>query len=512
MVQPARLFGRPGGVPDSERDKSCAFVELPGYSFMTPDSAVNFTLATHPFRPAAGESAEESRIRIDTSFRTLEDGFLRSFVIEETKAGSRKLGEATEEINRMGLSGLKDCAAILDIDLSCKLAESERASSRSPSPEDLLGEIHPSRLPESHGRQSVRMPMHQNSNNPLDSCPFLMNLRNKPGLKVSDHQLLAERVAETDMNKENKGYSSNVPFPSSIQDIVDQNSVVTTLTSSYGFKNMEESTRPTSVQDQYEGKSAGMVRFKSSENDQEDIQGFMRTAPSHCSALQNAWSRTRVDGQLDVIPEEAKAVEETPVGKDLKILTGDTAEKTSVSTDQHSSVDADKGSENTEELPPQKRIRKVRFAIENDESDDSSNSSAGTEQLFPHMSEASISERDHRPRSNRKKPTVMSRVPGSPLTRTGNFCYLKDGTLKLTAPKMRNSKWVPKKDIRNSNDGDGAHVRTETLLSCPDIELDFSSVQASRYDIPDMSAVASSIKDGSFRPQSFVQIDSSELI
>jgi hypothetical protein len=66
--------------------------------------------------------------------------------------------------------------------------------------------------------------------------------------------------------------------------------------------------------------------------------------------------------------------------------------------------------------------------------------------------------------------------------------------------------------INRENSNDGAHVRTESLPSIPDTELDFTAVQTSRYDIPDMYAVASSIKDGSFRPQTFVQIDSSELI
>jgi hypothetical protein len=66
--------------------------------------------------------------------------------------------------------------------------------------------------------------------------------------------------------------------------------------------------------------------------------------------------------------------------------------------------------------------------------------------------------------------------------------------------------------MTREDSNDGAHVRTESLPSIPDSELDFTSVQTCRYDIPDMYAVASSIKDGSFRPQTFAQIDSSELI
>jgi hypothetical protein len=76
----------------------------------------------------------------------------------------------------------------------------------------------------------------------------------------------------------------------------------------------------------------------------------------------------------------------------------------------------------------------------------------------------------------------------------------------------KEEKTMPALLMTRENSNHGAHVRTESLPSIPDTELDFTSVQTCRYDIPDMYAVASSIKDGSFRPQTFVQIDSSELI
>jgi hypothetical protein len=527
---PASPFGRPGGIPEADRTNPCSFSRLPHYSFNTPESAVYPAEATHPFSPAPGETDEESRIRIDKSFRTLEDGFLRSFVIEGTMGGSKKLGEATEEIEKMGFSGLKEGAALVAIERSCKLDESERVASLSPFPENLGSGIRLedasvqtnwSEIPVSHRRPGFGMPAPQSPIDLFSACPYLGKLRNHPGMKVADHQLLAELVAKTDKKKESKGYSSKAPFPCSMKEIVTAKSVDTSFASYLDFMNIEESTRPTSVvKEQSKGWPAGMVRVESYQEGQDDETEFVFKFPRHQSSLENAWSHTRVDGQLDVIPEEVKVAEETPIGKvrdnseKPSVCTSlDTFEKPSVGTDPKSLVNADKSSEYTDEMLP-KGNPKMFVTSESDDHDLFQNSSVDTEKLFPHFSEAAFSgaafseEKSHRPKRNVK---VTGRIPGTLLTRTGNFFVRPDGTLKLTAPKMRNSSWGYMEDIRvRTQEG---YFRSETLMSNPDTlmsnpdtDIDLASMNTLRFS----SAPIASLKDGSIR--TIVKIDSSQLI
>jgi hypothetical protein len=87
--EPRPCFGRAeealeGARLSDGRAKPCSLTRVTDYSFITPESAVYSAEATHPFSPAPCDTAEESRIRIDKNFRTLEHGFLRLFVIEGT--------------------------------------------------------------------------------------------------------------------------------------------------------------------------------------------------------------------------------------------------------------------------------------------------------------------------------------------------------------------------------------------------------------------------------------------
>jgi hypothetical protein len=414
--------------------------------------------------------------------------------------GSKKLGEATEEIEKMGFSGLKEGAALVAIERSCKLDESERVASLSPFRENLGSGIRLedafmqrnwSEIPVSHRRPGFAMPAPQSPVDLFSACPYLGKLRNHPGMKVADHKLLAELVAKTDKKKESKGYSSKAPFPCSMKEIVTAKSVDTSFASYLNFMNIEDSTRPTSVvKEQSKGWPAGMVRVESCQE-----------GPKHQSSLEDAWSHTRVDGQLDVIPEEVKVAEETPIGK----VRGN-PERPSVGTDPKSLVNAEKSSEYTDEMLP-KGNPKMFVTSERDDHDLFQNSSVDTEKLFPHFSEAGFSEaafseeKSHRPKHNVK---ITGRIPGTLLTRTGNFFVRPDGTLKLTAPKMRNSSWGYMEDIRvRTQEG---YFRNDSLMSNPDTDIDLASMETLRFS----SAPIASHKDGRIR--TIVKIDSSQLI
>jgi hypothetical protein len=96
-------------------------------------------------------------------------------------------------------------------------------------------------------------------------------------------------------------------------------------------------------------------------------------------------------------------------------------------------------------------------------------SSVDTEKFFPHLSEAAfLEEKSQRPKRNLKVTSAVERIPGTLLSRTENFFFLPDGTLKPTAPKMRNPKWGHKEDVRvRTHEGSTnktANSRTNSLI------------------------------------------------
>jgi hypothetical protein len=248
---------------------SLSLASLPKYSFGTPQSTIRPKPATQTSHPVVGESAEDPQIRIDNNFRALEDGFLRSFVVDGTTNGSKKLREVIEGIQRLGFGGLKDCAALLEIDLSCQVSSSQDEKKlRSPSSgtvepnqnrvsddEHLSAETNYFCLRDAtnHHHQFLASRRRYRSEEfqipELDSdltnrnrirgkekagprltCPYFSGLNVEAlfsdlypinaGLKVANLELLVDLIKKTENNKKNKGYSCMAPFPSSIKNIV----------------------------------------------------------------------------------------------------------------------------------------------------------------------------------------------------------------------------------------------------------------------------------------------------
>ncbi|KAA8911081.1 hypothetical protein FN846DRAFT_1002485 [Sphaerosporella brunnea] len=210
------------GSKEIPRCPFMAMTRVSNPSSHTPKSAV-YRHSSLP-GPAHDGPTDEAKLQIDQNFRALEDGFLKSFVIEGTMAGSHRLRSAVDILKKMAFDGLKEGADLLDIDLSGQL-NGEPSSplggtkhrERHNLDWSIFGSAGTKKAHKSKGRGRV-----SDTARLLESCPFLsgLDIDALNGVHVNP-ELLLELIHRIDCLKQTKGCSSKAPYPATMKNMID---------------------------------------------------------------------------------------------------------------------------------------------------------------------------------------------------------------------------------------------------------------------------------------------------